>query len=373
VAGALAEHDRALGVRLTLVIGRLERGGSERQIVELVRAAHPEHARCTVICLQEPGPLAPEVRACGARVIALGATRLYTPRALWRLARTLRREHSDVVYAFLFWGYGLALPLAALVCPGACRIEGRRSLPDLDVPGWSGFRGLRRLADRCAHGAIVNSLAVGSAVAAREPRLAGRLWVVPNGVRLRPPARRSHRDVLEIVCVANLIAYKGHATLIEALRRLPEEGWRLRIVGDGPERATLEAKIAADGLGSRVTLLGRRDDVDAILDTSDLLVLPSYSEGLPNAVMEAMACGLPVVASDVGGTGSLLGSGAGLLVPPRDPEALAAALTRMIEDPALRAGSGERGQEMIASSLSIEAMHEAKFAAIREICASRTS
>jgi glycosyltransferase involved in cell wall biosynthesis len=369
VAGALAEHQLAFAVKLALVIARLERGGSERQIVEFVRAAHPEHAQCTVICLQEAGPLAPEVQACGARVIALGATRLYTVRALWRLARTLRREQPDVVYAFLFWGYGLALPLAALLCPGACRIEGRRSLPDIDVPRWSAFRGLRRLSNWCAHGAIVNSLAVGSAVAAREPRMAGRLWVVPNGVRLRPLIRPPHRDVLEIVCVANLIAYKGHATLIEALRWLPQEGWRLRLVGEGPERANVEAKITADGLGSRVTLLGQREDVETILDTSDLLVLASHSEGLPNAVMEAMACGLPVVASDVGGTRSLLGSGAGLLVPPRDAEALAAALTRMIEDPALRARSGERGREMIAASLSIETMREAKLVAVRGICA----
>ncbi|MGH2866921.1 MAG: glycosyltransferase, partial [Solirubrobacteraceae bacterium] len=297
----------------------------------------------------------------------------YTPRALWRVARALRRERPDVVYAHLFWSYCLALPIAALVTPHACRIQGRRSLPDVDVPSWHWFGSLRRLSDRCAHGAIANSLAVGSAVAANEPRLAGRLWVVPNGVALRGPASRSKDGVVTLTCVANLIGYKGHATLIDALVALPTDGWRLQLVGDGPERPRIEAMIAAAGLASRVQLLGRRDDVDAILARSDLVVLPSYSEGLPNAVLEAMACGLPVVASDVGGTRSLLGSGAGLLVPPRDAPALARALRLMIDDPARRASAGRRGRELVATALSVEARRDAEFAAFRDICEGRAS
>jgi len=358
-------------MKLALVIGSLERGGSERQIVEFVRAAHPDHAQCVVVCLGDEGALAGEVRAVGANVLALGARHLYEPRVLWRLARALRDERPDVVYAFLFWGYSVSLPLAALAVPRARRIQGRRSLPDVDVPRWSIFRGLRRIADRCSHGVIVNSLAVGSAVARHEPVLSGRLWVVPNGVKSVAQRTRPTGTRLTIVCVANLIAYKGHATLLGALRQLRPHGWSLLLVGEGPERGSIERMIAAANLQERVYILGRRLDVHDILDAADLVVLPSYSEGMPNAVLEAMAHGVPVVASDVGGVRSLLGSGAGIVVSPRDDQALADALQRLIDDPSLRKDMGAKGRELTRGSLGVDAMCAATLRAISDICEQR--
>jgi L-malate glycosyltransferase len=355
-------------MKLALVIGNLERGGSERQIVEFVRAAHPDHAQCVVVCLGEEGALAGEVRAVGAKVLALGAQRIYEPRVLWRLARALRDERPDVVYAFLFWGYSVSLPLAALALPRACRIQARRAMPDVDVPSKSIFRGLRWIADRCSHGVIVNSLAVGSAVARREPVLNGRLWVVPNGVQSVARRARSAGAELTIVCVANLIAYKGHATLLGAVRRLRPSGWSLLLVGDGPERDSIERTIASASLEERVLILGRRMDVHDILDAADLLVLPSYSEGMPNAVLEAMAHGIPVVASDVGGVRSLLGSGAGIVVAPGDDQALADALQRLLDDPSLREDMGEKGRQLTRGSLGVDAMREGTLTAISDIC-----
>jgi glycosyltransferase involved in cell wall biosynthesis len=355
-------------MKLALVIGRLERGGSERQIVEFVRSAHPNHAQCIVICLADEGPLAGEICAAGASVVALGARRAYSPRALWRLACTLRRERPDVIYAFLYWGYGISLPLAALVLPQACRIQARRSLPDTDKPRSSLFRWVRLIADRCSHGVIVNSLAVGRAVAHHEPVLSGRLWVVPNGVRNVEQRARAAGTQLTIVCVANLIAYKGHATLLAAVRQLRSSGWSLLLVGEGPERESIEREIVSADLQKRVFLLGPRLDVHDILDTADLVVLPSYSEGMPNAVLEAMAHGLPVVASDVGGVRSLLGSGAGIVVAPGDDQALADALQRLIDDPSLRADMGEKGSELTRRSLGVDAMREATLSAISDIC-----
>jgi L-malate glycosyltransferase len=358
-------------MKLALVIGSLERGGSERQIVEFVRAAHPDHAQCVVICLGDEGALADEVRAVGANVVALGARHLYEPRVLWRLARVLRDERPDVVYAFLFWGYSVSLPLAALVVPQACRIQARRSLPEADVPRWSIFRGLRRIADRCSHGAIVNSLAVGSAIACHEPVLSGRLWVVPNGVKSTTQRTRPTGVRLTIVCVANLIAYKGHATLLGALGQLRPHGWSLLLVGEGPERSGIERMIASANLQERVFMLGRRLDVHDVLDAADLVVLPSYSEGMPNAVLEAMAHGVPVVASDVGGVRSLLGSGAGIIVAPGDDQALADALQRLLDNPSLRADMGEKGRELTRGSLGVDAMRVATLSAISDICEQR--
>jgi glycosyltransferase involved in cell wall biosynthesis len=215
---------------------------------------------------------------------------------------------------------------------------------------------------------IVNSLAVGRAVAHHEPVLSGRLWVVPNGVRNVEQRARAAGTQLTIVCVANLIAYKGHATLLAAVRQLRPSGWSLLLVGEGPERESIEREIISADLQEQVFLLGPRLDVHDILDTADLLVLPSYSEGMPNAVLEAMAHGIPVVASDVGGVRSLLGSGAGTVVAPRDEKALAEALQRLIDDPALRTDMGAKGRALTRGSLDVDAMREATLSAISDIC-----
>jgi L-malate glycosyltransferase len=360
-------------MKVALVIGTLQRGGSERQVVELVRSAHPHRAECVVICLGREGPLAGEVRAVGARVLALGAESLTRPRNMYSLARTLRRERPDVVYAFLFWGYVLALPLAALVAPSALRIQARRSLPPVDVPKRRALVRLRWIADRCAHGAIANSMTVGRAVADAEPSMAGRLWVVPNGVGEAAPAPRPEGPSLTILCVANLIAYKGHATLIAALTRLRPGAWRALLAGDGPERLSVERMIVANHLQARAQLLGRRADVGELLDLADVAVLPSYAEGMPNAVLEAMAHAVPVVASDVGGVRGLLGSGAGIVVPVRNEVALAAALQRLIDDAGLRRAMGERGRELVRDSLSTAVMRDATLRAFEEIGCRRSS
>lgn len=360
-------------MKVALVIGTLQRGGSERQVVELVRATHPHRAECVVICQGQEGPLAEEVRAVGARVLALGADRLTGPRSVCSLALTLRRERPDVVYAFLFWGYVLALPLAALAAPSALRVQARRSLPSFDVPGRRALARLRWLADRCAHGAIANSVAVGRAVADAEPSMAGRLWVVPNGVAGATPAPKPESSSVTILCVANLLVYKGHATLIAALARLRPGAWTALLAGEGPERESVERMIAANCLQARVQLLGRRSDVGELLDLADIAVLPSYTEGMPNAVLEAMAHAVPVVASDVGGVRGLLGSGAGIVVPARAEQALAAALQRLIDDAGLRRAMGERGRQLVHDSLSTAVMRDATLQAFEEIGHRRSS
>jgi glycosyltransferase involved in cell wall biosynthesis len=367
VARALAVRQAGGIVRIALVIGTLGRGGSERQIVEFVRSTHPRHAQCAVICLGEEGELAGQVREVGADVIALGGERLASPRVLARLARVLRRERFDVVYALLFWAYCLALPLAALIDPSACRVQGRRSLPDVDVPRKRIHRSLRAIANRCSHGVIANSLGVATAVASREPTLAGRIWVVPNGVRPHDHGTGSSDGNVRIVCVANLMPYKGHLTLLAALSYLPPGGWSVLLVGDGPEQEAVAKAIDANGLRERVIMRGREDDVPSLLSGSDIAVLPSLSEGMPNAVMEAMAHGLPVVATDVGGVRSLLGSGAGTIVAPGDAEGLGGALKHLIENPSVRREMGEIGRDLVRRCLSIEAMRDGTLNALQSI------
>jgi glycosyltransferase involved in cell wall biosynthesis len=373
-------------MKIAIVIGSLGRGGSERQIVNFVQAAHPDHADVVVVCLQEEGELAGEVRAVGARVLALGFNGVHASSLpallslrfllILRLLLILRAERPDVVYAFLFWGYALALPASAIAAPWAVRVAARRSFPEFDKPAHPFLRPLRGLADRLADAVVANSDQVRTAWARAAPVLAPKIRVIPNGLPMAPSAelgRPRQNEQPVVVCVANLIAYKGHKTLLEAAEELTRRtrDWSLLLIGDGPERDWIEHEIERRRLTGVVTLLGRRTDVGSLLDRADVAVLPSYTEGLPNAVLEAMAHGVPVVATDVGGTSSLLSTGAGILVPPRDANALATALRAMLQDPQLRTRAGREGKAVVATRYTVGRMRDQTLSLFRELVRTR--
>jgi glycosyltransferase involved in cell wall biosynthesis len=187
--------------------------------------------------------------------------------------------------------------------------------------------------------------------------------VVHNGVddRLFFPSsdRRELRQDLGLseegfywVSVCRLVPEKGAAELLSAFARLARSSTRakLLLVGDGPEAASLERRFMEEGLADRVVFAGRRrpEEVARWLQAADAFVLASHNEGLPNVVLEAMACRLPVVATDVGGTGEAVLDGvSGLLVPPRDVGSLAEAMTRISEDPELAARFGTAGRTRV--------------------------
>jgi glycosyltransferase involved in cell wall biosynthesis len=175
---------------------------------------------------------------------------------------------------------------------------------------------------------------------------AGQLHCIPNGIgmRLRTPlqtenARRSlglRPGIFAFLCVARLNPVKDIETLLRAFSSLPEEvaaRSHLLIVGDGEERPRLEALRITLQLESRSTFFGARSDVSELLPGADALVLSSITEGLPMALLEAMAAGVPCVATAVGGIPALLSEGAGFVVPPSDPAALASAMADMVRDP----------------------------------------
>lgn len=358
-------------MKLAIVIGSLARGGSERQIVEFVRSAHPDHAECVVICLSaNPGALASEVRATGANVLTVGfkgGIRPWTvPPAIGRLASILRAERPDAIYAFLFWSHVLALPTAAVAVPQALRVAALRSSPMTDVPRQRPLAHLRRPVLALVHGAIANSEAVASEWVRSYRHLQGRVHVVPNGIRVQEQyvPRPSNARAPTIICVANLIAYKGHGTLLDALAALADAEWTLLLAGDGPCRSALQEHAQRLGLDSRVKFLGSTADVAGLLSQADLAVLPSYTEGLPNAVLEAMANSLPVVATDVGGVRQMLSCGAGTVVPARDPKALADAIRRYLENADLRSRAGSLGLKEAGRNYGIRAMRDRTLAAV---------
>jgi glycosyltransferase involved in cell wall biosynthesis len=163
-----------------------------------------------------------------------------------------------------------------------------------------------------------------------------------------------------LLTVGRLQAPKDYSTLIAALERLRELSVRTRIVGDGPDRATISAAIHDRGLAESVELLGDRDDVETLLASADCFVLSSLSEGLPLSVLEAMATGLPVVASDVGGVHELVVDGVtGALVPPSDPDALAAALQALLADRERGAQLGAAGRARVLADFTVDRFQQA--------------
>lgn len=170
--------------KIFIVVAYLGHGGTERQVVELVRAAHPKHAEITVICLAESGAMAADVRATGARVEVLGIRRPRYHRGLAKLVRLLRDDRPDAIYALLFHQYCIALPAARAVLPSAVRIAGRRSMSEFDTSPLPGAARLRKLADACSDAVIANSDAVREDWERENPKLRGRITVVPNGIRI---------------------------------------------------------------------------------------------------------------------------------------------------------------------------------------------
>jgi glycosyltransferase involved in cell wall biosynthesis len=178
-----------------------------------------------------------------------------------------------------------------------------------------------------------------------------RLRMIPNGVDLprytpKTPGEHAVRSAARVVYAGRLQPVKGVRVLIEAWSVLAAaHSARLAIAGDGDLREELEARSAQLGLGKRIEFRGDIDDVPALLRDADIYVQPSFQEGMPNSVLEAMAAGLPIVATQVSGNVDLVTDGDnGLLVPPGDAAALAAAIGRLLEDPALARRMGERSR-----------------------------
>jgi glycosyltransferase involved in cell wall biosynthesis len=168
-------------------------------------------------------------------------------------------------------------------------------------------------------------------------------------------------DALLIGCVGRLSPEKGHALLLQAMAELAQAGLNATVVicGDGPERGNLEARRRALGIADRVVLTGYVAGIESLLSAFDIFALPSYSEGLPRALLEASAAGIPAVASAVGGIPELIRSEeTGLLVPAGDAEALAQALSRLIENPSIAARIGRRAQHRVMAAFSVAAQLE---------------
>lgn len=289
------------------------------------------------------------------------------PRCLADLTGIFRRRDVDVVHSHEF--------SMAVFGAAAARITGRRHVITMHGGRYYAGRWRRRAVLRWAFRASDDVVAVS---AATRDDLARTLGVERTGIRVTPngvhPLEGSPEPVREelgtangellILAVGNLYPVKGHDTLVRALARVrgsrPELRWRAAVAGRGEEEARLKSLAADLDVGDRIRFLGFRDDIDDLLAACDVFALPSRSEGLPLALLEAMHAGAAVVATDVGGVPEVVTAGReALLVPPDRDEALASALIRVLEDERLRRRLGRRARRKARERFSVGAMADA--------------
>ena len=347
---------------VAIVLTSFDRGGTERQMVELVRRLDRGRYDVHVACFRAEGPWLDDARAAATSFaeFPLGSLRSrLAAAAAARLGRWFRARGVQVVQACDLYANIVSLPAAALARVPV-RIGSRRGI--VSPRPVKGLLPLQRAAYAVAHRVVANS-AAGAARLREEYVPSRKIVVIPNGIDLPAiPARAPRMDAPVITTVANLRPGKGHDVLLEAaatvLRRFPRA--RFQLVGDGPMRPALQQRAAALGLGDRVEFLGHRDDVADLLRASDAFAFPSLMEAFPNAVMEAMALGLPVVATNVGGIPELIADRRnGVLVSAGDAPALAHGVLELLEHPEVAVALGRTARDTIGTGYSFERMTQA--------------
>ena len=344
--------------------------GTELMVASLVLRADPAVVQQDLATLHAPGPIAARLGASGHAVRSLGGSGGLAS-AAWRLGRLLRSRRYDVVNAYGLKASVIARVLVRVLQRDAVFVCGVRAVhvtevERVDSPKARIAAFLERLLSRLVDLYDANSRAAVELLAGlgidRD-----RLVYIPNGLDLSQwaPREREPDGVPLILCGARFVPRKRHADLLDALARLREEGHELRAVlaGGGPLLEEMRRRASALGLDDCVELPGplTTEELHARLASAAIACLASSFEGMPGALMEAMATGVPVVATDVGGTNELVVDGeSGLLVPPYDPAALASALGGLLTDPERRARLGAGGRRRMEECFSLDTMVRAK-------------
>jgi glycosyltransferase involved in cell wall biosynthesis len=333
-------------IRLLQVVPTLQCGGAERMVVNLM--THLDQKRfqvgAVVLAGSEGGTLERNLLDGGFKVWSLGKEAAFDPRMVFRIRDVVRQFRPHVVHSHLCLHY---------VFPALAGCSSVRHVTTVHLPGDTKYSRVVLPLTRLAFRRGVIPIAVSGEVAEWVKRVCGvqDCLVIPNGIPVgdyqHPVASRmvwrtehglSEEDVV-FVCVARLEKQKNHAMLLEAFARAlsVEPRAHLLLVGDGGCRKALERRACELRLGGKVRFLGQRADVPQILGAADIFVLASHNEGNPLALMEAMATGLPVVATAVGGVPELIvDQKSGLLVTPGDCDGLASAMLRLFRNADMR-------------------------------------
>jgi sugar transferase (PEP-CTERM/EpsH1 system associated) len=363
-------------LRVLHVLLSLEPGGLENGVVNVINGLDPGRFESQVCCLKHAGEFARRISDPGVRVHEMGWLGGNDLRMPLRLARLFRASGADIVHtrnAESFF-YGFAGAKLARV-PALVHSEHGRTFSDRRAR-FAAQRVMTRYTD--AVFAVSGQLKADLVRHVGIP--AGTIEVLYNGVDLgrfgrgapRPGEQADARAAIRhawglgpeafvVGSVGRLVAVKNYALLLRAFAAagLARRGGHVVLAGEGAERAALEALAQALGIGAQVHLLGHREDVHRLLPGFDLFVLPSVSEGMSNTLLEAMAAGVPPLASAVGGNAEIVRAGVdGRIFPSGDEPALVRELVELEASPALRAALGAAARERVQAAFDIRAMVE---------------
>jgi glycosyltransferase involved in cell wall biosynthesis len=354
---------------ILVVIGQLDIGGTERHLAAVLPKLAEHGIAITVLSLCGGGALQEAIEQAG---ICVHSPSPYLKRPFdlffsgMLLVRLIRKLRPCIVHFYLPKAYLLG-GLGSLPFSGCVRIMSRRSLNcyQLKHPY---IAYVERWLHRRMDGLLANSRVVAEQLIAEgAPR--EKVGLLYNGIAIPDRnvniARRTIRDQMKVgesafvlVVNANLIAYKGHSDLIEALgkikMKLPDEWMAIFVGHDNGIWQSLQERAERLGIRDNIRYAGLQDDVQPFLTIADLGVLPSHEEGFSNALLEYMAFGLSVIATNVGGNREIvIDQNTGLLVPARDPARLGAAILRLSNDPQLRNRLGYQAREHIERHFSL--------------------
>lgn len=360
--------------RITVLypITDLARDGAQRQLLELVKGLDKERFRAIVLALRPSGPMEAEFRdVSDVEFLSLRMRGKLNPLSFLEIVNIVRRMHVDIVQPFLTPATFFGL-LPALLCRTPVKIITERLSAGRTDIGF-GHRFYLKIEDLLSP---VADLAIANSEAGKEYLIQrgfnpGRIRVIYNGLEVdrlcarREEIERVKRDLAVPVggnvigMLARLFPQKRHDVFLKAARIVSAAapGARFALVGDGPLRSYLENLSQELGIASKVSFFGEQREVGPYVSAFDIAVLVSEAEGCSNSILEAMALGKPVVATDVGGNQELVCHGeTGFLVPVGDAKAVAQTVLYLIRDPEMAKAMGERARQGVRSRFSITNM-----------------
>jgi glycosyltransferase involved in cell wall biosynthesis len=350
--------------RILQIIPTLDRSGAEKQLTLLAAGLPRPEFETHVGLLTRTGPLAAELEAVGVPVTLIGKSGKVDPASFLRLKRHIAELRPDLVHTWLFAanGYGRAAALAAgvrHVVAGERCVDPWKAWHELAIDRW-----LARRTERI----VVNSAGVRDFYV-RHGLPSEKFVVIPNGIAPPAPSDLGRNELLAELGLPAGARLVGAINRLWPQKRLKDLIWaadllkvirddvHLLIVGDGPQRDRLERFRRQVRIEDKVHFLGHRNDVPRLLPHFDALWLASEYEGLPNVVMEAMAAGVPVVATDISGNRDLVVPGeTGFLVPVGGRAAFARETKRILDDADLARRLGEAGRQRVLTEFTIERM-----------------
>lgn len=357
-------------LKICFLTGTLGRGGAERQLVYMLRALKSIGIPTRVLCLTTGEALENEIRSLGIDIENVCEQKSSRRRKLTRIIQSLRREPADILQGVHFYTNLYAAAAARLT--GVREIGAIRSNLGFDLQA-SGAWG--RLHLHSPRHLITNS--------APSQKLAIKKGVPPKRIHLLPNVVDTNGDrsqrinkngAVRILFVGRLTQEKRADRFLRVISKVvkqsPQFEVKAAIAGDGPLRPRLETLARTLGLdGGRLEILGEREDMSSVYRQSHLLMLTSDTEGTPNVLLEAMAHGLPVAATRVGGVPEIVGTDRGLLVDPGDEEGLAKAALRLVSDSHLRRTLGRAGYDYVSRVHALPSLPDRLMRIYREVIA----